>query len=201
MDLTSAPLRSPALRLDANLMYTSTRPLRLDNVTKSLRCPRKGTASAPSPPHPPQPALPKLTDDATQCAPRDIATPCIKSCRACAVLSQRRQVIKAALRGLVEAALPDLSPAEVDAVVAEVNKRMTMGSKQCVLAAALCLSVLLTSFLGQPTPGFPAAGLAPGPPPPPDPAYPPCHTHPPPLLTGGACGLAASRACRVLRPA
>ncbi|KAJ9527109.1 hypothetical protein QJQ45_025195 [Haematococcus lacustris] len=63
------------------------------------------------------------------------------------VIAERRQVIKAALRGLVEAALPDLSPAEVDAVVAEVNKRMTMGSKQCVLAAALCLSVLLTSFL------------------------------------------------------
>ncbi|KAJ9530757.1 hypothetical protein QJQ45_014915 [Haematococcus lacustris] len=59
------------------------------------------------------------------------------------VIAERRQVIKAALRGLVEAAQPDLSPAEVDAVVAEVNKRMTMGSKQCVLAishhvCALC---------------------------------------------------------------
>ncbi|KAJ9527094.1 hypothetical protein QJQ45_025188 [Haematococcus lacustris] len=84
------------------------------------------------------------------------------------VIAERRQVIKAALRGLVEAAQPDLSPAEVDAVVAEVNKRMTMGSKQCVLAAVLCLSVLLQSFLGQPTRGFPAAGPAPGPPPPPD---------------------------------
>ncbi|KAJ9506611.1 hypothetical protein QJQ45_004005 [Haematococcus lacustris] len=94
------------------------------------------------------------------------------------VIAERRQVIKAALRGLVEAAQPDLSPAEVDAVVAEVNKRMTMGSKQCVLAAVLCLSVLLQSFLGQPTRGFPAAaGPAPGPPPPPDPAYPPC-AHP-----------------------
>ncbi|KAJ9522299.1 hypothetical protein QJQ45_008128 [Haematococcus lacustris] len=93
-------------------------------------------------------------------------------------MPERRQVIKAALRGLVEAAQPDLSPAEVDAVVAEVNKRMTMGSKQCVLAAVLCLSVLLQSFLGQPTRGFPAAaGPAPGPPPPPDPAYPP-YAHP-----------------------
>ncbi|KAJ9504831.1 hypothetical protein QJQ45_030548 [Haematococcus lacustris] len=63
------------------------------------------------------------------------------------VIAERRQVIKAALRSLVEAAQPDLSPTEVDAVVAEVNKRMTMGSKQCVLAAVLCLSVLLQSFL------------------------------------------------------
>ncbi|KAJ9517555.1 hypothetical protein QJQ45_024960 [Haematococcus lacustris] len=93
------------------------------------------------------------------------------------VIAERRQVIKAGLRGLVEAARPDLSPAPVDAVVAEVNKRMTMGSKQCVLAAILCLAVLLQSFLGQPTPGFPAAGPAPGPPPPPDPACPP-YAHP-----------------------
>ncbi|KAJ9512172.1 hypothetical protein QJQ45_012679 [Haematococcus lacustris] len=62
-------------------------------------------------------------------------------------IAEERQVIKAALRGLVEAALPNLSPAQVDAVVAEVNKRMTMGSKQCVLAAVVCLSVLLQSFL------------------------------------------------------
>ncbi|KAJ9511945.1 hypothetical protein QJQ45_004463 [Haematococcus lacustris] len=63
------------------------------------------------------------------------------------VIGERRQVIKAALRGLVEAARPDLSPAEVDAVVAEVSKRMTMGSKQCGLAAVLCLAVLLQSSL------------------------------------------------------
>ncbi|KAJ9504725.1 hypothetical protein QJQ45_025889, partial [Haematococcus lacustris] len=93
------------------------------------------------------------------------------------VVAERRQVIKAALRGLVEAALPDLSPAQVDAVVAEVNKRMTMGSKQCCLTAVLCLTLLLQSFLGQPTRGFPTAGPAPGPPPPPDPAYPP-YSHP-----------------------
>ncbi|KAJ9504963.1 hypothetical protein QJQ45_021454, partial [Haematococcus lacustris] len=94
------------------------------------------------------------------------------------VIAERRQVIKAALRGLVEAAQPDLSPSEVDAVVAEVNKRMTMGSKQCVLAAVMSLTVLLLSFLGQPTPGFPAAaGPAPGPPPPPDPDHPP-YAHP-----------------------
>ncbi|KAJ9509035.1 hypothetical protein QJQ45_001515 [Haematococcus lacustris] len=92
-------------------------------------------------------------------------------------IAERRQVIKAGLRNLVEAARPDLSPAQVDAVVAEVNKRMIMGSKQCVLAAVLCLAVLLQSFLGQPTPGFPAAGPAPGPPPPPDPACPP-YAHP-----------------------
>ncbi|KAJ9525979.1 hypothetical protein QJQ45_009368 [Haematococcus lacustris] len=94
------------------------------------------------------------------------------------VIAERRQVIKACLRGLVEAALPDLSPAQVDAIVAEINKRMTMGSKQCVVAAVMSLSVLLQSFLGQPTRGFPAAaGPAPGPPPPPDPAYPP-YAHP-----------------------
>ncbi|KAJ9530616.1 hypothetical protein QJQ45_014764, partial [Haematococcus lacustris] len=46
------------------------------------------------------------------------------------VAGQRRQVIKA-----VEAARPDLGPGQVDAVVAEINKRMTMGSKQCCLAA------------------------------------------------------------------
>ncbi|KAJ9529686.1 hypothetical protein QJQ45_014473, partial [Haematococcus lacustris] len=73
------------------------------------------------------------------------------------VIAERRQVIKAALRGLVEAAQPDLSPAQVDAVVAEVNKRMTMGSKQCVLAGVLCLSVLLQSFLAPP-PQAPPAG-------------------------------------------
>ncbi|KAJ9514701.1 hypothetical protein QJQ45_028415, partial [Haematococcus lacustris] len=93
------------------------------------------------------------------------------------VIAERRQVIKAAIRGLVVAARPDLSPAQVDAVVAEVNKRMTMGSKQCCLAAILGLAVLLQSFLGQPTPGFPAASPAPGPPPPPDPACPP-YSHP-----------------------
>ncbi|KAJ9531655.1 hypothetical protein QJQ45_021807 [Haematococcus lacustris] len=43
------------------------------------------------------------------------------------------KVIKAAIRGLVEAARPDLSPAQVDAVVAEMNKRMTMGSRQQAL--------------------------------------------------------------------
>ncbi|KAJ9518360.1 hypothetical protein QJQ45_010314 [Haematococcus lacustris] len=63
------------------------------------------------------------------------------------VVGERRQVIKAAIRGLVEAALPDLSSAQVDAVVAEVNKRMTMGSKQCCLTAVLSLSMLLQSFL------------------------------------------------------
>ncbi|GFH12827.1 hypothetical protein HaLaN_08585, partial [Haematococcus lacustris] len=93
------------------------------------------------------------------------------------VVGERRQVIKAALRGLVVAALPNLSPAQVDAVVAEMNRRMTMGSKQCCLTAVLCLSMLLSSFLGQPTAGFPAAGPASGPPPPPDPACPP-YTHP-----------------------
>ncbi|KAJ9516401.1 hypothetical protein QJQ45_011079 [Haematococcus lacustris] len=35
------------------------------------------------------------------------------------------------MRGLVEAARPDISPPQVDAVVAEINKRKTMGSKPC----------------------------------------------------------------------
>ncbi|GFH27897.1 hypothetical protein HaLaN_26287, partial [Haematococcus lacustris] len=65
------------------------------------------------------------------------------------VVGERRQVIKAAIRSLVQAARPDLSPAQVDAVVAEMNKRMTMGSKQCCLTAVLCLSMLLQSFMGQ----------------------------------------------------
>ncbi|KAJ9531106.1 hypothetical protein QJQ45_000896 [Haematococcus lacustris] len=73
------------------------------------------------------------------------------------VIGQCRQVIKAGLRGLVKAALPDLSPAQVDSIVA-------------------------SSFLGQPSPAqeqqhFPTAGQAPGPPPPPDPACPP-YAHP-----------------------
>ncbi|KAJ9533128.1 hypothetical protein QJQ45_018228 [Haematococcus lacustris] len=93
------------------------------------------------------------------------------------VIAERRQVIKAAFRALVEAARPDLSPAQVDAVVAQVNQRMTMGSMQCCLAAVMSLTILLQSFLGQPTPGFPAAGPAPCPPPPPDPACPP-YSHP-----------------------
>ncbi|KAJ9529242.1 hypothetical protein QJQ45_007932 [Haematococcus lacustris] len=98
------------------------------------------------------------------------------------VIGERRQVIKAGLRGLVKAALPDLSPAQVDAIVAEIKKRMTMGSKQCCLTAVLCLSLLLSSFLGQPSPAqptqdFPAAGPTPGAPPPPDPACPP-YAHP-----------------------
>ncbi|KAJ9534451.1 hypothetical protein QJQ45_016148 [Haematococcus lacustris] len=93
------------------------------------------------------------------------------------VIAERRQVIKAAFRALVEAAQPDLSPAQVDAVVAQVNQRMTMGSMQCCVASVMSLTMLLQSFLGQPTPGFPAAGPAPCPPPPPDPACPP-YSHP-----------------------
>ncbi|KAJ9531154.1 hypothetical protein QJQ45_000842 [Haematococcus lacustris] len=93
------------------------------------------------------------------------------------VIAERRQVIKAAFRGLVEAAKPDLSPEEVDAVVAQANQRMTMGSMQCCLAAVMSLTMLLQSFLGQPTPGFPAAGPAPCHPLPPDPACPP-YSHP-----------------------
>ncbi|KAJ9509981.1 hypothetical protein QJQ45_011685, partial [Haematococcus lacustris] len=74
-------------------------------------------------------------------------------------------------------------PAQIDAIVAEINKRMTMGIKQCCLTAVLCLTLLLQSFLGQPNPAqppthdFPTAGSAPGPPPPPDPACPP-YAHP-----------------------
>ncbi|KAJ9513196.1 hypothetical protein QJQ45_029312 [Haematococcus lacustris] len=108
------------------------------------------------------------------------------------VVGERRQVIKAAIRSLVEAARPDLSPAQVDALVAEMNKRMTMGSKQCCLTAVLCLAMLLQSFLGQPTEDFPAAGPAPGPPPPPDPACPP-YTHPR-LATRSSPRSAAARA-------
>ncbi|GFH07726.1 hypothetical protein HaLaN_02568, partial [Haematococcus lacustris] len=73
------------------------------------------------------------------------------------VIAEQRQVIKAAFRGLVEAARPNLSPEQVDAVVAQVNQRMTMGSMQCCLAAVMSLTMLLQCFLGQPTPGFPAA--------------------------------------------
>ncbi|KAL6745245.1 hypothetical protein V8C86DRAFT_2984271, partial [Haematococcus lacustris] len=54
---------------------------------------------------------------------------------------------------------------------------MTMGSMQCCLAAVMSLTMLLQCFLGQPTPGFPAAGPAPCLPPPPDPACPP-YSHP-----------------------
>ncbi|KAJ9510794.1 hypothetical protein QJQ45_027576, partial [Haematococcus lacustris] len=152
---------------------------RLDGVAKSLICPRKGNASAPSLPHRVQPVSRKAWRKAR--------------CRECAsgsgqqvqgqgqavkvVIAERRQVIKAAFRGLVEAAQPDFSPEEVDAVVAQANQRMTMGSMQCCLAAVMSLTMLLQCFLGKPTPGFPAAGPAPCPPPPPDPACPP-YSHP-----------------------
>ncbi|KAJ9520819.1 hypothetical protein QJQ45_013995 [Haematococcus lacustris] len=63
------------------------------------------------------------------------------------VIGHRRQVTKAALRGLVEAARFDFSQPQVDVVVAEVNKRMTMGSNAWLQS---CVSV---SFLGQPSPG------------------------------------------------
>ncbi|KAL6756494.1 hypothetical protein V8C86DRAFT_3026703 [Haematococcus lacustris] len=79
------------------------------------------------------------------------------------VIAERRQVIKAAFRALVEAAQPDLSPAQVDAVVAQVNQRTTMGSMQCCVASVMSLTMLLQSFLGQPTPGFPAAVQPPQP--------------------------------------
>ncbi|KAJ9531223.1 hypothetical protein QJQ45_006678 [Haematococcus lacustris] len=116
------------------------------------------------PPTPPVPGQPKRGKRASGSGQQE-------------VVGERRQVIKAAIRGLVEAARPDLSPTQVDAVVAEMNKRMTMGSKQCCLTAVMSLTMLLQSFLGQPTEGFPAAGPAPGHPPPPDPACPP-YTHP-----------------------
>ncbi|KAJ9504744.1 hypothetical protein QJQ45_008698 [Haematococcus lacustris] len=98
------------------------------------------------------------------------------------VIGQRRQVIKVGLRGFVKAALPDLSPAQIGGIVSEINKRLTMGRKRCCLTAVLCLSLLLQSFLGQPSPAqppleFPTAGPAPGPPPPPDLACPP-YAHP-----------------------
>ncbi|KAJ9508119.1 hypothetical protein QJQ45_021456, partial [Haematococcus lacustris] len=150
MDLTSAPLRLPALRV-----RHATLRLRASNPAVRVLCfPVSAGASGSGQQVKGQGQAVKV------------------------VIAERRQVIKAALRGLVEAAQPDLGPAEVDAVVAEVNKRMTMGSKQCVLAAVMSLTVLLLSFLGQPTPGFPAAaGPAPGPPPPPDPDHPP-YAHP-----------------------
>ncbi|GFH07221.1 hypothetical protein HaLaN_01993 [Haematococcus lacustris] len=93
MDLTSAPLRLPALRLDGDLMHIPTRPLRLDNVTNPQICPHRGNASAPSPPHRVQPQ-----DQEHGQAVKE-------------VIAERRQVIKATFRGLVEAARPDLGPA------------------------------------------------------------------------------------------
>ncbi|KAJ9527654.1 hypothetical protein QJQ45_025921 [Haematococcus lacustris] len=160
-----------ALWLDGDLMHHPARPLRLDNVAEALKC--RGIRSA-SAPHRVQPVSRKAAklDEAPLTKRRSASGSGQQE-----VVGERRQVIKAAIRGLVEAALPDLSPAQVDAVVAEVNKRMTMGSKQCCITAVLCLSMLLQSFLGQPTAGFPAAGPAPSAPPPPDPAC-PSYTHP-----------------------
>ncbi|GFH18506.1 hypothetical protein HaLaN_15325 [Haematococcus lacustris] len=140
MDLISAPLRLPALRLDGDLMHPLARPLRFDDVAESLRCRRKGNASAPSPPHRVQPASPPSRRDAV-CTTRhcdSVRGCCAVPCNAGAsgsgqqedegqgqreqeVIAERRQVIKAALRSLVEAARPDLSPEGVDAVVAQVS--------------------------------------------------------------------------------
>ncbi|KAJ9511938.1 hypothetical protein QJQ45_004465 [Haematococcus lacustris] len=74
---------------------------------------------------------PKLTDDATQCVPD-------------ATLRLRASTPAVRVLCLSVSAGAGGSGQQV---VAEVNKRMTMGSKQCVLAAVLCLAVLLLSFL------------------------------------------------------
>ncbi|KAJ9527605.1 hypothetical protein QJQ45_025877 [Haematococcus lacustris] len=73
------------------------------------------------------------------------------------VIAERRQVIKAAFRGLVEAARPDLSPEEVDAVVAQVNQRMTMGSMQCCLRIRLLPGEV--AMFEQPSSAWPVAKL------------------------------------------
>ncbi|KAJ9512917.1 hypothetical protein QJQ45_029067 [Haematococcus lacustris] len=175
-----------ALWLDGDLMHHLTRPLRLNNVAEALKCRGIRNASAPHRVQPVRRKAAKLDerlgppDEATQFAARVLCRPMYVGASGSGlqeVVGERRQVIKAAIRSLVEAARPDLSPAQVDALVAEMNKRITMGSKQCCITAVLCLSMLLQSFLGQPTEGFPAAGPAPGAPPPPDPACPP-YTHP-----------------------
>ncbi|KAJ9527681.1 hypothetical protein QJQ45_025953 [Haematococcus lacustris] len=178
-NITSASFRVPTRWLDGDLMHHPARPLRLDNVAEALKCRGIRNASAP---HRVQPVSRKAAklDEAPltkrRIAARVLCRPMYAGASGSGqqeVVGERRQVIKAAIRGLVEAALPDLSPAQVDAVVAEVNMRMTMGSKQCCITAVLCLSMLLQSFLGQPTAAVPAAvsfdevpsgqgGLAPG---------------------------------------
>ncbi|KAJ9505599.1 hypothetical protein QJQ45_029296 [Haematococcus lacustris] len=106
---------------NANLMYIPTRPFRFDNVTKSLRCPRGGNESAPSPPRRVQPA------------PVAVGSKIRSRGRLSRSIGERRQVIKAALRGLVEAARPDLSPAQVNATVAEIGDAMELHTKASVL--------------------------------------------------------------------
>ncbi|KAJ9508427.1 hypothetical protein QJQ45_011961 [Haematococcus lacustris] len=87
------------------------------------------------------------------------------------VIGERRQVIKAAFRGLVEAARPDFNPAEVDAAVAEVNNRMTMGSMR---PGSGHVPVHAAAVLPRPAHSrVPSSRSSPRPPPPPDPACPP----------------------------
>ncbi|KAJ9534153.1 hypothetical protein QJQ45_002147 [Haematococcus lacustris] len=76
------------------------------------------------------------------------------------VIAEQRQVIKAGLRGLVKAALPDLNPAQVDAIVAEINKRMTQQARS---TTGCCAQPGACDMLTQAQP----------PPPPPAPAQPP----------------------------
>ncbi|KAJ9516762.1 hypothetical protein QJQ45_027169 [Haematococcus lacustris] len=96
------------------------------------------------------------------------------------VIGQRRQEIKAALRGLVEAARPDLSPAQVDVVVAEINKHMTMGSKQSPKPRpplprthfpSPCPGSPPPPCPGPPCPGPPSTSPSPGPAPCPGPTW------------------------------
>ncbi|GFH28430.1 hypothetical protein HaLaN_26916 [Haematococcus lacustris] len=81
MDITSAPLPLPLLRLDGYLMHPPARPLRFDIVAKSL----------------------EQQDGEGGAGLQGVVA---------AVVGQRRQVVKAAFPGLVEAALPDVSPAQ-----------------------------------------------------------------------------------------
>ncbi|GFH33521.1 hypothetical protein HaLaN_32905, partial [Haematococcus lacustris] len=105
--------------MDGDLMRPPSRTPRLDGVAKSLRCHRQANASAR---HPRASGSGQHEDEGQGQGEQE-------------VIAERRQVIKAAFRALVEAARPDLSPAQVDAVVAQVNQRMTTGSMQCCLAA------------------------------------------------------------------
>ncbi|GFH10574.1 hypothetical protein HaLaN_05909 [Haematococcus lacustris] len=52
--------------MDGDLMRPPSRPPRLDGVAESLRCRRKGNASAPSPPHRVQPVNKRMTTSSMQ---------------------------------------------------------------------------------------------------------------------------------------
>ncbi|KAJ9518729.1 hypothetical protein QJQ45_026008 [Haematococcus lacustris] len=104
---------------------------------KPLRFPRKGNASAPSPPHRVQPV--PVAVGSKMSVTRDTRELLVSVARS----------FKAALRALVEAARLDLSPAQVDAVVAEIHFSHRTAAAPVKLPSPAQLDILDPKLLAQ----------------------------------------------------